>query len=784
MSSPMLQATAVIDIVDKTSGKLELIAKRMASLSRLTKMVGQVQGFEAFDRVAKGLERSATAAQALDRGLAAIRNIDKADRLAASFDRASTAMRRTRGEAERLSKTPAFAAGLGAAAGLAAERWAHRAAHSVGRVVETYRDFDDKRRYQKAILGLTDDQQQPFVDQALRMGAHTPFNDIQVLEAQLDLAQRGVNKDFIRPIVEMASDYAQAMGSQLPEAAKTIEGILFSTGKHMGDMGSALKEAQRAVDFSVKLAKIGGLDNEDIKQFFKYGGQPGSVAGFSDPVLGAMAAMMRRSNIRGDEAGVAVRSFAANLVSPTKKGIGALQAMGIDYNSFVRTPGALSPNNLDLMTATTFGRHLTSRQKTQLGAVMADPEKIASREDFVADVTRIVGATFDKNKRGELKAADAAKIAKMAATFWQNSLASVDTEGLLRAIIAANPSLAQANAMFGSRQGGRFMSIGGKLEMFDDYVQKLDSVGPGFASHIAEERMAGFSGALTRAEGAVKNFETAIGRANDAWATRAVDLFSSVLNHVSKFDQATLLASTALTGLASLAGSLAALSRFIPGIPRVPVGLAAGAVGGAYLGYELVDRVLDPFADVVGGKYWKPSDRFGVGQLEAERMKLEADRARLVARSRDPESLGPVVRPYDERIARLRDRIAESGGPGAPSMAFLAAEPADLDPSLRGAQDLARLTPSRPDLAGPSIRALAEGGLPDLTSVGSSLEAFPGALESALAAGLSGSATISVEVKPGAMLEGWVTGIVKNEMRNIDVTGVGSVGRTGGDEGH
>lgn len=781
MGERLLQAAAVIDVDVKGSEKIVLLGKKIEAITRMTKMVGQTRGFEGFDRVARGLERSSTAAQGLDRALAAIRNIDKAERLARSFDRASNAMRRTRGEAERLARMPALAVG----AGYAAERLAHGTAHSVGRVVETYRDFDDKRRYQKAILGLTDEQQQPFVDQALRMGAHTPFNDIQVLEAQLDLAQRGVDKEFIRPIVEMAADYAQAMGSRLPEAAKTIEGILFSTGKHMGDMGSALKEAQRAVDFSVKLAKIGGLDNEDIKQFFKYGGQPGSVAGFSDPVLGAMAAMMRRSNIRGDESGVAVRSFAANLVSPTKKGIGALQAMGIDYNSFVRTPGALSPDNLDMMTATTFGRHLTARQKTQLGAIMADPDKIASREDFVADVTKIVGSTFDKNKKGELKATDAAKIAKMAGTFWQNSLASVDTEGLLRAIIASNPSLAQANAVFGSRQGGRFMSIGGKLEMFDDYVKRLQEVGPGFASHIAEERMAGFSGALTRAEGAVKNFETAIGRANDAWATQAIDLFSSILNHASKFDQATLLASTAMTGLASLAGSVAALSRFIPGLPHVPLAGAAGAVGGAYLGYELVDRVLNPFADVVGGKYWKPSDRFGVGQLQAELMKAEADRAKLVARSRDPESLGMVVRPYDDRIARLRERIAESGGAVSPSTAFLAAEAGDLDPSVRGAQDLARLTPNRPDLAGPSIRGLAEMGLPDLTSVGTSLEAFPAALESALAAGLSGSATVAIEVKPGAMFDGWVRGIVKSEMGKINVTGPGSVGRTGGDiEGH
>jgi len=50
----------------------------------------------------------------------------------------------------------------------------------------------------------------------------------------------------------MASDYAQAMNAELPEAAKTIEGILFSTGKHITDGNEALKVAQRSVDFAVK----------------------------------------------------------------------------------------------------------------------------------------------------------------------------------------------------------------------------------------------------------------------------------------------------------------------------------------------------------------------------------------------------------------------------------------------------------------------------------------------------------------------------------------------------
>lgn len=771
----VLQATAIIDIVDKTSGKIDLIAKKLLSLSRLTKTVGQVEGFNAFDRVARGLERGATAAQALDRSLSAIRGIEKADRIAAGFDRAANAMKRANSEAAKMSRSAA----LGVVGGLAAEKVAHAAGHGVHSVVETYKDFDDKRRYQKAILGLTDEQQKPFIDQALRMGAHTPFNDIQVLEAQLDLAQRGVDQRFIRPIVEMAADYAQAMNAQLPEAAKTIEGILFSTGKHMTDMDTALKTAQRVVDYSVKLGKIGGLDNEDIKQFFKYGGQPGSVAGFSDPVLGAMAAMMRRSNIRGDEAGVAVRSFASHLVAPTRTGVAALQSLGVDYNKFVKTPGALSPDNLDMMVATNFGRHLTQGQRKKLSDVLTDGETIGNREDFISKVTGIVGETFDKTKKGELKASDSAKIAKVAGKFWQMSLEGIDTEGLLRAVIASNPTIAQANAIFGAQQGGRFMSIGGKLEMFDDYVQRLATVTEGFAKHIGEERMAGFSGALTRAEGAVKNFETAIGRANDGWATKSLDVFSAALNAVSKFDQATLEAGTALTALAGLKVGFEALARFLPGLPKPAFGIGAGALVGGYLGYEIGDRIIRPLADVAGGKYWSPSDAPEADQLAAHLAKIEADMAKLAEHSKDAGMLETILAPMKTEAADIRNRLADAErrlGPSTGSGAFLAADPRDLDPSIRGAQDLARIWGPQGAATGSSARDL---GIGDVAGFGDGIRQSAQDFAATLNSAFTGALSVTFKVEPSPLLEARLSNIEKSAAERVNATGPGSTGRDG-----
>jgi hypothetical protein len=57
------------------------------------------------------------------------------------------------------------------------------------------------------------------------------FNDIKVTPALLNLARRGVKTGFISPIVECASELAQAMNADLSEAAKTVEDVLSNTKK-------------------------------------------------------------------------------------------------------------------------------------------------------------------------------------------------------------------------------------------------------------------------------------------------------------------------------------------------------------------------------------------------------------------------------------------------------------------------------------------------------------------------------------------------------------------------
>ena len=596
-----LEARLVISAEDKTGAVVDAVARKIDGLGKSIKNV------EATSRALGGITRNVAAGE------------------------------RALGPVARTAKTVSTAAGVVAssAAGIAAAKVARDS-------ITTYKHFDDLVRYQRKVMDISKDDQKPLLDQAFHMGATTPFNDLQVLEAQLDLAQRGVKKDLIIPIVKVASEYAQAMNAQLPEAAKTIEGILFSTRKHMEDGNEALATAKKTVDFAAKLAKVGGLDNEDVKAFYKYGGAPGATAGLPDPYVGAMAALMRRSNIRGDEAGVAVRAFSGRLVAPTRGALDAYRTMGIDFNKYTSSPNALSAENLGLSIKAKFGKGLNANQIKSLGEIMGDTEIVGSRENFVEKATDIVGQSFGRNKKGELKAADAKAIAKAVDTFYKLSVASVNTPELLRAIIAANPTLNQANAIFGEKQGGRFTAVsGGGLKLFDETVAKLANVAEGFAASIGEERMGGFSGALLRAEGAIKNFETALGRANDSWMTPTINAFSAVVNSASKMSETQLQAVTTLGGFtAAVVGAQAALALLAPlNLSKGPLSFATLLRGGlpalaTYVGYQVTSWLSEQPGFKVDPEQIKTGMKAGpLDFADFERARRAQDEFR-----RDPES--------------------------------------------------------------------------------------------------------------------------------------------------
>ncbi|MDE4910853.1 phage tail tape measure protein [Methylobacterium sp. 092160098-2] len=459
----------------------------------------------------------------------------------------------------------------------------------------TYAEFDMEIRRQVAMAGLTPAERQSRIDQAVRLGGSSTFNDIQVLHAQRTLAGRGVRKDLVEPFVEEIKDYAQAMNVDLPGAAKTLEGIVFSTNQHIEDAATAKRVMRRNVDLAVKTAKVGGLEDHDIQAAFKMGGATGTGAGFSIETMDTIFALLRKSGYSGEEAGTAARGISSKFIAPSKQGLTALDAMGVRYQDFVRMPDALNADRLGSSVKRSFGKDMTPRQMQRLQALMNDPDALLDRDKFTADATGIIGQSFDKNKKGQLKAADAHAIAKTVGDFYKMAAESVDTEGLLRAVINAHPTQAQLNALVTREHGGKLGSIAQKPELFDEYRKKIAETPEGFAKSIGDAVMGGFYGAQKRIENTRLNVETAMGRSLDnngeggGLLTRAATAIADFQQHIAELDPKIVALGTSVTvvggkiakaaGTLGLMGSALALTKSAASLELAAAKLAVNGGG-------------------------------------------------------------------------------------------------------------------------------------------------------------------------------------------------------------
>lgn len=589
MAAKTIETKAVITAEDKTGQTFQRVVQNMRAMEQAAASASR-----RMDSLARGMSEV---------GLSRARHEDIARRMSGSMvATAESAARTTSGS-------------IGAVASVATIAAAHKTVDSVKELMrksaETFREYDDLVRYQRAVLGVDEKQQKPLIDQAIHLGGSTKFNDLQVLEAQNSLVQRGIKQDIVKPVIEFAANFGQAMNVDLPTAAKALESAIFSTGQNMEDAASAMKNAQRTTDLMVKTAKIGGLNADDITQLYKFGGAAGHAAGFSMETIGALGAMMSRGGIAGSESGVAIRSFSGSLVSPKPKALMAMNALGIDYNKYTTMPGGLSANNLNMALQRAFGKRLNASGLKQIQDAMDSEGVLDSKEKFTSAMVGVLGQGFGKRgKDGNLRAQDAHALAKVVGSFYQAANGAVDVEGLLRAIIAANPSAAQSNAIFTTQQGGRFQVVAQHgLSEFLNFRDQLEHTPAGFAASIGKERMGGYAGASARWAGAKMNFDTALGRSNDYWMTPVTDAAARFVQGMVEGGDKTMHMVTALgaataalvtfegalagaslvNGMAGNAGAAAmfgGLAKALPGIFLSAGTAATAAVATAYGGYK------------------------------------------------------------------------------------------------------------------------------------------------------------------------------------------------------
>ena len=260
-----------------------------------------------------------------------------------------------------------------------------------------------------------------------------------------------------------------------------MEGAIFGFKKDISTRDAAIASARRTADVQVKAAKISGMSPEDITQAYKYGATPARLSGISEETLLAFAGISKKANVGGDESGVAFRALMAAAQSPTHKAREALLANGLNFKNYQHSPDKLALAPFVENVASQYAVKLNSKAQAGLGAIFTDKAMISDPAIFTPAVMRVLSETLGGSDPKSKKS-----IAGMANRFRSSSMEGIDTNAFIADLMTKIPgNLQLANAIFGSKQGGRIATALGDPETFRHMIHELNEGSEGI---LAEDR--------------------------------------------------------------------------------------------------------------------------------------------------------------------------------------------------------------------------------------------------------------------------------------------------------
>lgn len=444
-------------------------------------------------------------------------------------------------------------------------------------------NFNEAAAYQAALGRLNKNERSSLNRQAEQIGGDTRFSNVDVVRAQTSILQGGIrDTNVIMDLTGKVTDYALAMGVTLEEAAETVKGSALSKRVNLKDADAIGK----FVDNLVWMAKNGGMSDEDVRQFMKFGGASTTGAGLPDANAAAIGMILRRSGVRGDEAGVFARSMSGKLVAPTNKGRNALYAMGLDYNDFVSQDDAMNTVGIGKMFQNEFGKSIPADVMAQIQDVLdngafvgQDGEEYSVASDsgqFNEALSNLLIPLLEKD--GKVSGLDRKALSKSLGDFWKNSVDSVDTLGLFDAIMKSNPSLAQLNAFFTERQGGRANMIAQQYGLYQEMVNLMNNTPRGIAKQIGTDANSELYGDWTKLVGTFETTLTRIGQDFESVTRPVINFTNDLLDGFLTLEQSTRQLIVAFAAAAATFAGFAA-ARGLAGLfgGRTGGGGAAGA---------------------------------------------------------------------------------------------------------------------------------------------------------------------------------------------------------------
>ena len=464
----------------------------------------------------------------------------------------------------------------------------------------------------------------------------------------------------------VAGDVEPGLAADLTGSALAAYGI---KAKNETEAVAAAKKVQ---DILARGANISRLNVTDFGMGFKNAAPMAAKLGVSMEQLAAMLATQGQAGLRGDEAGIAVRSMLTRMVKPTQDAQQVMAEMGMKLSDYQTGRQAIVPKDL------VAGLRNRGIDATKMEGQIA---AIAARADASGDD---LGAALSKgliDGLGITKVLDKDKLSKMVNRYVASLGEGLDVDKMLEELTQRGAPMGQFARLFDVRQGSRLSTLLG--DTYGAMLKDLQTTAPGSVDRAAKVMTQGAVGAHNRLTASYDNLILSLAESGvlDTVA-KGLDAVASGLRGLADMNPR-LLEFTTYAGAAAIA--LGPITMALRGVAALAGGggAAAGAAGAAaglsragalptlarampYLAAAYVGDRLGASAHAVGqvaaGKYWTPRDDGAVNDLKADlagiNAKIDAALSRTHPSMRDAPN--PVVDQLRLQKADIENRIANA----------------------------------------------------------------------------------------------------------------------------
>lgn len=783
----VLQATAIIDIEDRASGKIGKLAQKLASLERLTKMMGKAEGFGAFDRQAQGIEKAATAIGHLERQVTNLTRINNVagdiDKIARSVERLDRASARGAASNRRLHDSLSFAdrAGqMGMVAGPAILAGTRRAWHAGAEVQHS--------EIQMRNAGMSAPEIARARDLAGSIAKDVPtltVAELMELHKETRSAVQHAEEAFhLMPQLARAKAALKGMGIENASLSDVVKG-----GESLGLMSDPAR-FERYLEGQVKAMAVMGktISTEQVYEAAKYSKSAGATLSdeFLNLVMPSLIQEMHGSSA-GDALAMLVKTFRGGMNNkhiPVER----MEALGLlEDPSLIRRS---KTGSIKGYSGKIVGDDLLSSDPGKWFTQIFKPAAEKAGYNTLSDQVRLLNQVLPQT----------------AANLGRILIQQEETLKAHRALYEGAPSVEEMVQNQRSDATASLSELGHSIDNFlgvlaspimGDAARMMDSVARSIGGW--QEQLAAFQ--KENPEAAKWLGGGALAVAGTAGAAGTYGLVSGLINGFGLKGSAVALdgSAAALTAAAGRLG-VGGIAGAVAGAGAAAGGGAAASAGGVIgswltaLGVSAgvltaVDGAAFYGLAHAGGSTWRGHPSSGPGARH--------EAGWIDWFTGDPEpSLGS--RRHGAWRRRHPEQYSTGGGFGGESAEVMRAQELERLANRSGGfaggsgsvRDFSLGALIHPDASFPMPQARPDrpydGALPmprpsdaEMAGFGDTLKSGAAEFVSTLNGAFTGNATVSFEVKPGPMFEGYVRTITKSEMRGFTLTGPGSNGTNG-----